>query len=265
MVEPRRAGQEPPSSSVDPLAESVDIATAPTIDATPAPTASTVPPQPKRTGARGPIVVATVLVVLLVAAGAGWLLSRDYAPSPEPRPVRQNVAVPSSPADGGGNAVEASPPPPRTEIDLTKTHQARTEASSVLQPKTENARYGADRAFDGRRASAWGAKREHAAGQWLEVTFDREVAITSVDVLTGHCRNDRVFKGNRRVKRASISIDDWQTEQDFTDDRAWQTVRLSSQVEGTSLKLTILEFYEGDAWHDLHVSEIRVWGHPTTP
>ena len=98
----------------------------------------------------------------------------------------------------------------------------------------------------------------------MELRFRQPVVITSIDVKTGFCtflRGRDLFPINRRIKRARLTIGTWETDHVFEDDLRWQSVRLAAPIGGKSLRVTMVEFFEGSRWPDLHVSEIRVWGY----
>jgi hypothetical protein len=151
-------------------------------------------------------------------------------------------------------------------VDLTRSYLSSVSSSSVLQPRRHGSRYAASKAADGDVNTAWGAARGQFVDQWLEIRFSRPVTVTRIEVKTGFCkffRGQDLFKANRRLKRVKIDIGSWSTAHRFADSSQWQNVSAGSNAEGRSLRLTVLEIYEGNRWEDLHVSEIRVWGTPT--
>jgi hypothetical protein len=127
--------------------------------------------------------------------------------------------------------------------------------------------YPASYAVDGRRETAWGAARDRYYNEWLELTFTRIVRVTEFRLLTGwshyNSRGADLFSINRRIKQARISVgvSTWFTH-NFPDDREWQTVVVSPPATGSTVRITVLDVYEGTRWPDLQVGEITVWGQP---
>jgi serine/threonine protein kinase len=211
-------------------------------------------------------------VSALFFAGFGvWLLFGGSQPTGgEQRPSTVEPLGAADATDGVSASAPTTTRPgevelPSTLIEITARFLAEVTASSTLQEDGGSGRYAPSLAADGREETAWGAERDRAAGEWLELRFDREVEVVAIDIQSGYnkrFRGNDLFTRNHRVKRARFSIGAWSTEQELQDRRDWQTIRLSAAVRGSSLRLTVLEIYEGSHWRDLHVSELRLWGRP---
>jgi hypothetical protein len=148
-------------------------------------------------------------------------------------------------------------------IDLTRRYLSRVKASSELT--SGRVTYSVRKVADGDPHTAWGAARERYRDEWITLSFDREVTVTMVKVLTGYCTTNKrtgtdLFPINRRIKQARLSIGSRSFEHSFPDSKAWQTVAVDPPAIGKSVKLTVLDVYHGTKWPDLHVSEIAVWG-----
>lgn len=222
-----------------------------------------------------------VLTAKLVRTDVGWQL--EELDREEQKRLEDAVMVPEAiEATGKRNgsmregdishkakikSVVGDQPTGRPAVDLTDRYRSSiaVTASSELDAEKGHGRYSALKTIDGDTETAWGSRRGDYKGEWIEIRFDRLVSITSLDFKTGFCRFFRgrnLFLANRRLKRVRIAVGSMEKVHDFVDSAEWQTVSLGPSAKSRSVRVTIMDVYEGNRWPDLHVSEIRVRGNP---
>ena len=188
--------------------------------------------------------------------------AKSSVPHAEPSVPRMEPVIPQADVASARALVPKVYVPPQ---DLTARFLVGVNASSVYRPVRTPERFTADKIADGDPRTTWGVHRADVSGEWFEVHFNQTVEVTSVELLTGFCTKmggHGLFKKNRRIKQASFVVGDRNEDHTFDNDPQWQKVQLSSPAIGRSIRVTIRETYESAHSTDLHVSEIRVWGHP---
>lgn len=142
---------------------------------------------------------------------------------------------------------------------------ATASASSTL-PADSVASYEPEQAIDGQRATAWVEGVEGAgSGEYLMLTFPREVVVERIGVDVGYDSDATTFYNNNRVKRVAITFSSGY-HMDHTFEDVWGvqyvdvTVPEPHLAETTSLKIVITEVYAGERYNDTPIAEVEVWG-----
>lgn len=157
---------------------------------------------------------------------------------------------------GNYQAQEASlEPDAASESDTAPT----IVASSYLKEDIET-HYPAN-ICDGNVRTAWveGAEGD-GLGESILIDFGKEKAISSLDIINGFAKEERLYYANHRVKRIMISFSDGRSQEFDLQDKnlGYQTIQLHGPVKTSFIKLTILGIYCGTKYSDTCISEVRI-------
>jgi hypothetical protein len=193
------------------------------------------PPPPDRPTRRPAMVAAAIvgaLALVAVAAGIGYLLSREDPD--EARGTEGTTTVP--PTDGLGPRLE----PNSVEASCTAS-KSRDAAGNVTT-------YEPSLVLDGNEATAWRCDGT-GIGERIVLRFDRPVELTSVGLIPGIVKVDATDGTDRFVQNDKIAavrwiFDDGQREQEL--EPIGQLQRTAVDVTTTTVTLEILRVVPGE-------------------
>lgn len=146
----------------------------------------------------------------------------------------------------------------------------------TLDPQNDNS-YEAYNLFDKDPSTTWavGAKKFEKFEKETEGHFPRMVSISTPDLLerlvitNGYAKNNQSWRNNARVKNITImgctegsNLADNLYSGTLSDTSEPQTVILRKSGRYDYYNLIIEDFYPGDKWNDVCISEIEVFGKP---
>lgn len=139
-------------------------------------------------------------------------------------------------------------------IELPTFVEASINASSTLKPHSA---YSVHNLFDARKEFTWceGVNGD-GVGEKLNFTFQASQKITGLRIWNGYQRSQKHFKGNGRVKKATISDGTKKETVILQDKYGVQEVRFKAPFNATALTMTIDEIYKGTKYTDLCISEL---------
>ena len=146
----------------------------------------------------------------------------------------------------------AGPEPTVTEI----------KASSSIPDEGDKYHYGPDQAFDGNPITAWNEGADgDGIGEYVELVFDSEISIGSIEIMGGYF-DRRYFKKNNRVKKLKVILDG-PAGSDMTlsieDDMTPQKFMMGGPVSFSRIRFEIAEVYKGSSWDDTCIAEIALY------
>lgn len=146
----------------------------------------------------------------------------------------------------------------------------------TLDPQNDNS-YEAYNLFDKDPSTTWavGAKKFEKFEKETEGHFPRMVSISTPDLLerlvitNGYAKNNQSWRNNARVKNITImgctedsNLADNLYSGTLSDTAEPQTITLRKTGQYDYYNLIIEDFYPGDKWNDVCISEIEVFGKP---
>ena len=151
----------------------------------------------------------------------------------------------------------------------------RVHASSHLK-NWKSYTFGPGNLVDGKLDTSWQPKaaKLRGAGQWVEFVFGHDVVVSKLRIANGFQRKDRLgdlFCLNARAAVLVALFDDGSSRKiDFRKQgRGFSDVSISPPARTRSLRLVVLNAFEGRKWKDLALSEVEVVGKrasgPRTP
>ncbi len=129
-------------------------------------------------------------------------------------------------------------------------------ATSTLEPQEA---YNADFLFDSSLEFGWAEGQEdEGVGEKVQISFDRPIRVEKVKIWNGYQRSDRHFKRNARAKMVTFGpMGQAGNEFTLSDEQGGQVLDLSEPIEGNEFELAINDFYAGESYTDLLLSEMR--------
>ena len=214
-------------------------------------------------GALGIPPIAGIAVVGLLVGVAIVLAGLALRGSP-PETAAGPSDAPSSAAAGSatpGSSASAAAASPGAAAALTLT----ATASSVLG---DLPRYAAGKAIDGDPKTSWQEGKAQEKNQWIEVAFDSARADTLV-IRNGAQASAAQYNGNRRPKDVIVKVGGKSIPFRLKDTMKAQQIDLGGVTGATSLRITIVSTYAGQATtapntpsDNAAVSEVSVLGVP---
>ena len=139
----------------------------------------------------------------------------------------------------------------------TQFGQTYVCVSSHLAPQAGN-NYHAAMSYDGDPATAWveGASNS-GIGEWIELVFEREMRVQTIELIAGYAKNQRIFFANARPAAVQVLADGVPIDVFYlADSMGFQTLRLDRPIDTTRLRLWVGDARNGARWSDLGISEI---------
>ena len=129
------------------------------------------------------------------------------------------------------------------------------QASSTLADSKIANRYSIDKAYDGDPLTSWVEGKDDAGiGEYIELTFDREVTIDAVRVMPGYF-DERYWHRNNLIKTLFFKGGSRNVRINFDDEMTVQTITFAP-VRIKTLRIEIAEIYKGESWDDTCLAEI---------
>lgn len=160
-----------------------------------------------------------------------------------------------------GVGLFAGPGVPPTPGAPVPVEPAAARASSMVPPSGD-VTYGPENLLDGDETTAW---KEGAAsdgtGEWVELRFDREIAVSRLLVWNGDQRPGR-FAEHNRVASARLEVGDRAFTADLLDVEGPQAVDLPEPVLADRVRVVVLDVHAGDRYEDTALSRLEVHVRP---
>jgi hypothetical protein len=203
-------------------------------------------------------VVGLLVGVAIVLAGLA-LRGNPPGTGTEPSGAAPSGAAAGSASPGASASATAASPGAAKALTLTAT------ASSVAG---DLPRYQPSKAVDGDPKTSWQEGMAQEKGQWIQVAFAAARADTLV-IRNGAQASAAQFGGNRRLKDITIKVGGKTIPFRLKDTMKAQTIDLGGVTGATSVRITIVSTYAGQATtapntptDNAAVSEITVLGLP---
>lgn len=157
--------------------------------------------------------------------------------------------------------IEDNPTPeditPQTIEEIPPTF-SWVSASSTLKD------YPVENTTDGDLKTTWleGVKG-NGINEWVMYSSEESQKISSITLYNGYLKNDKVYLNNGRIKKLSIEFSDGDIitkdleKVSFSEAKNGYTISLYEPKATTSVKLTILDAYQGSYYTDTGFSEIE--------
>ena len=99
--------------------------------------------------------------------------------------------------------------------------------------------------------------------EWVMYSSEENQKVSSITLYNGYLKNDKVYLNNGRIKKLSIEFSDGETitrdleKASFSEAKNGVVITLDEPKVTTSVKLTILDAYQGSYYTDTGFSEIK--------
>lgn len=151
----------------------------------------------------------------------------------------------------------AQPPIEEQPEEITPPAFSKVSASSSLKD------YEPELTIDGKLDTAWlEGVRGNGIGEWLMYSAESEQTVSSITIYNGYLKNDKVYANNGRIKKFSIEFSDGEiiTEDipkaKYSEAEKGYTITFDSPKVTSSIRLTILDAYQGAYYTDTGISGI---------
>ncbi len=154
---------------------------------------------------------------------------------------------------------------PKEQTPLTEEPPSKAEppvftwisASSSLKD------YPPENTTDGKLETAWleGVKG-NGIGEWIMYSAEKEQPVSSITLYNGYLKNDKVYVNNGRIKKIALEFSDGEiitkdiAKTNFSNAKNGFTINLDTPKATTSIKLTILDAYQGAYYTDTALSGV---------
>jgi hypothetical protein len=224
-----------------------------------------------------------LMAVVGVLLGAGAVAASQLLRGPGPASVASSG--PSAVASGDAASGEApSGEAPSGEVPTAEAPSVEASAAPTAAPKPaalaltgavassvvgDLDKFQAGKAIDGNPKTCWQEGKASEKGQWIEVTFAPST-VTSLVITNGYNASKALYRGNKRLKDITVSINGGAAVKLRLDDTGTpQTLNVKDVAGATTLRITIVSTYAsvktsvtGTPFDDAALGEIVVMGVP---
>ncbi|MCM1991624.1 NADase-type glycan-binding domain-containing protein [Oceanirhabdus seepicola] len=213
-----------------------------------------------------PIKILLICFILLFIFGLGYYISMKIYSTPEKEPKHNNISYDKS----STKSLKDEYSKVTSNTDNSNIEKSEliswdfTSVSSSLDSLTTR-NYGSDNLSDGDITTTWSeGESGDGIGSWIQLFSNTEFIISKLQLKNGYKKSKELFFKNNRAKKIKVEFSEgessiWELSDGFSFDN---TLTLDSPITTTSLKLTILEVYEGSTYKDTCISELLVYGFP---
>lgn len=182
------------------------------------------------------------------------IISETSSPSPN---VTNSEVIPSP-------KVTISPEiTPEVIVPPSPPEFSSTTSSSTLASQGKFS-YKPSLTLDGKLETAWleGAKG-NGIGEWIMYSAENEQTVSSITIFNGYLKNNTTYLNNGRIKKFSLEFSDGSiktfdvAKMGFDESKKGFTISFDNPVVTSSIKLTVLDVYNGAYYSDLAISEIK--------
>ena len=137
----------------------------------------------------------------------------------------------------------------------------RIKASSTLvDPDDKKMKFTADRAVDGLLKSGWGeAEDGYGEGSWLEIDLGRTTEINEISIWPGNlAEGKKSYREYSRPKKVLVRVGGQEIEAVMLDRLQRFDLKLEEPVQARTIRLEVVEVYEGFVFSDCFIAEVGV-------
>jgi len=162
----------------------------------------------------------------------------------------------------------STPPPEELENEIIPPDkEAQKEPNppvfSWVSASSSLKNYEPELTIDGKLETAWleGVKG-NGIGEWLLYSAETDQTVSSITIYNGYLKNDKVYINNGRLKKLSLEFSDGEiitkdiSKTSFTNAKNGYVINLETPKVTSSVKLTILDAYQGAYYTDTGISGI---------
>lgn len=154
--------------------------------------------------------------------------------------------------------IPVEPEPPVEEKPILPPNFTWLSSSSALNS------YPIELTVDGKLETAWleGVKG-NGIGEWIMYSSETDQIVSSITLYNGYLKNDKVYINNGKIKKLSIEFSDGEIitkdlpKEKYINAKNGYVINLEIPKTTTSVKLTILDAYQGAYYTDTGISEIE--------
>ena len=118
--------------------------------------------------------------------------------------------------------------------------------------------------IDGKLETAWleGAKG-NGIGEWILYSSENNQTVSAITIFNGYLKNNTTYLNNGRMKKFSLEFSDGTiltydiAKLTFNESKKGFEINFDTPIVTTSIKLTVLDVYNGAYYSDLAISEIN--------
>lgn len=149
--------------------------------------------------------------------------------------------------------------------DVSNANIASITASSHLveyYESTGTLNHEAMNVIDGSYRTAWVENSpDYGIGEWLEIKFDSAHNMNGIEISNGYKKSSTLYEKNSRPRILKFTFSDGTSFNQTMEDRfeGSQTITFPSAVVTNSVKIEIMDIYQGSVYQDTCITEIRVF------
>lgn len=188
-------------------------------------------------------------------------IGEDITPSTSPEAVSPSPIISTEPSP---SPIETTSPSPSPEppVILPPIFNSVTASSSLASQG--NFSYKPNLTLDGKMTTAWleGVKG-NGIGEWIMFSNDKPQTVSYITLYNGYLKNNTTYLNNGRIKKFSLEFSDGSiltydiAKVTFNESKNGYVINFDTPISTTSIKLTVLDVYNGAYYADLALSEIK--------
>lgn len=181
-----------------------------------------------------------------------------------------NAIIPETPSPDTTSLVTPSPEltnspeiTPEVTVPPLPPEFSSVTSSSTLASQGKFS-YKPNLTLDGKLETAWlEGSKGNGIGEWIMYSSENNQTVSSVTIYNGYLKNNTTYLNNGRMKKISLEFSDGSiltydiAKLSFNESKNGFTINFDNPIVTSSIKLTVLDVYNGAYYSDLAVSEIE--------
>lgn len=204
------------------------------------------------------ILIAVIIICAAIAFSVMALTGNEKKLSAPATPTPTTTATPQTKATEEAQTEKPSPSASPSQAAKENAPSFTKITASSSRADYNSITYGAENVSDKNSSTAW-TPEENSKNPWICFSSKTEQTVSGFYIQNGYFKSEKLYSENMRAKDIEVDCDGESFE--FTLNDAGfgklQNVKLPQPVKCSSLKITVLSYYEGSKYNELCISEIE--------
>ena len=204
------------------------------------------------------ILVAVIAICAAIAFSVMALTGNEKKLSAPATPTPTTTATPQTKATEEAQTEKPSPSASPSQAAKENAPSFTKITASSSRADYNSITYGAENVSDKNSSTAW-TPEENSENPWICFSSKTEQTLSGFYIQNGYFKSEKLYNENMRAK--DIEVDCNGEAFEFTLNDAGfgklQNVKFPQPVKCSSLKITVLSYYEGSKYNELCISEIE--------
>lgn len=204
------------------------------------------------------ILIAVIIICAAIAFSVMALTGNEKKLSAPATPTPTTTATPQTKATEEAQTEKPSPSASPSQAAKENAPSFTKITASSSRADYNSITYGAENVSDKNSSTAW-TPEENSKNPWICFSSKTEQTVSGFYIQNGYFKSEKLYGENMRAKDIEVDCDGESFEFTLNDVGfgKLQNVKLPQPIKCSSLKITVLSYYEGSKYNELCISEIE--------